>query len=78
MEDYRCSLLPNSLKNNFIGHKDNVKCVTFVGEQGSFIASGSRYDMDCFMRAMIDQLVIMQSKYGIQMVPIKVEGAFPH
>lgn len=48
MEDYRCSLLPNSLKNNFIGHKDNVKCVSFVGEQGSFIASGSRYVIDRF------------------------------
>lgn len=41
MEDYRPFVLPNALSGTFIGHKRNVKCVTFIGEEGIHLASGS-------------------------------------
>jgi len=42
MEDYRSFVIPNAEKNKFVGHSANVKCVEFVGEEGKYIASGSR------------------------------------
>lgn len=41
LQDYSALVLPNALMNNLAGHKRNVKCVTFVGEEGIYIASGS-------------------------------------
>lgn len=43
LEDYHFLMFPNSLLSKFIGHKDNVKCVDFVGIQGNYIVSGSRF-----------------------------------
>jgi len=40
-EDYNGYVLPNCLKNTFVGHKDNVKCVDFVGVEGNYLVSGS-------------------------------------
>jgi hypothetical protein len=42
-QDYTCYVVPNKVQNTFLGHKANVKCLNFVGEQGSMIATGSRY-----------------------------------
>lgn len=33
VSDYSPMVLPNALHKNYIGHKANVKCLTFVGEQ---------------------------------------------
>eukprot|EP00899_Mesostigma_viride_P000063 jgi/Mesvir1/10057/Mv12126-RA.1 len=41
LEDYQCFVLPNALKMTLAGHRGNVKCVDFVGDQGTYIASGS-------------------------------------
>lgn len=41
MEDYTCFLLPNANKTTFRGHRENVKCVDFVGEDGTMLISGS-------------------------------------
>eukprot|EP01027_Heterolobosea_sp_BB2_P009061 GEZU01013406.1.p1 GENE.GEZU01013406.1~~GEZU01013406.1.p1 ORF type:complete len:568 (+),score=81.26 GEZU01013406.1:190-1893(+) len=41
LTDYSCYVVPNALHKTFKGHKENVKCVTFVGDSGNFIASGS-------------------------------------
>eukprot|EP00742_Colponemidia_sp_Colp-10_P005419 GILJ01005791.1.p1 GENE.GILJ01005791.1~~GILJ01005791.1.p1 ORF type:complete len:646 (-),score=96.73 GILJ01005791.1:200-2086(-) len=41
LEDYRCFVLPNAQKAVLAGHKGNVKCVEFIGEEGKCIASGS-------------------------------------
>lgn len=41
LADYACYVLPNSPKTTLGGHKGNVKCVEFVGEEGNLIASGS-------------------------------------
>ncbi len=41
-EDFKGINVPNSRKVTFVGHKDNVKCIEFVGhEDGRYIASGS-------------------------------------
>src|SRR5690606_10853521 len=40
--DYECFVVPNALKNMFVGgHKENIKCIEFLGEDGTFLASGS-------------------------------------
>ena len=41
LEDYRCFVLPNSVRHTFSGHRSNVKCVAFVGDAGERIATGS-------------------------------------
>lgn len=41
LEDYESALVPNSRQVSFVGHTGNVKCVTFVGEEGCTLASGS-------------------------------------
>eukprot|EP01117_Protostelium_nocturnum_P019685 TRINITY_DN859_c0_g1_i1.p1 TRINITY_DN859_c0_g1~~TRINITY_DN859_c0_g1_i1.p1 ORF type:complete len:491 (-),score=81.12 TRINITY_DN859_c0_g1_i1:1125-2597(-) len=41
LTNYQGFVLPNNLRTNFIGHKDNVKCVSFVGIDGNCIISGS-------------------------------------
>ncbi len=41
LENYHAFVLPNALRTTFSGHKRNVKCVCFVGEEGKQIASGS-------------------------------------
>lgn len=41
LEDYSCFVLPNAHKSTFCGHRSNVKCVEFVGEEGTHIVSGS-------------------------------------
>ncbi|KAI0563762.1 Translation initiation factor SUI1 [Gracilaria domingensis] len=41
LEDYESVVIPNKLQRAFVGHSGNVKCVTFVGEEGDTIASGS-------------------------------------
>eukprot|EP00178_Gracilaria_changii_P010664 TRINITY_DN309_c0_g1_i1.p1 TRINITY_DN309_c0_g1~~TRINITY_DN309_c0_g1_i1.p1 ORF type:complete len:600 (+),score=94.93 TRINITY_DN309_c0_g1_i1:58-1800(+) len=41
LEDYESVVVPNRLQRAFVGHTENVKCVTFVGEEGDTIASGS-------------------------------------
>ena len=40
LDDYRCFTLPNEVHTTYTGHTDSVKCVTFVGENGDYIASG--------------------------------------
>ncbi|KAG2386564.1 hypothetical protein C9374_002308 [Naegleria lovaniensis] len=39
--DYETLIIPNSLYNTFKGHKENVKCVEFIGKQGLYLASCS-------------------------------------
>ncbi|CAG8769321.1 31346_t:CDS:2, partial [Racocetra persica] len=34
-------IIPNALHSTFVGHKGNVKCVEFIGEEGREIVSGS-------------------------------------
>lgn len=41
LEDYECVVIPNKLQRQLVAHTGNVKCVTFVGEEGSTLASGS-------------------------------------
>ncbi|OQR91077.1 hypothetical protein THRCLA_22491 [Thraustotheca clavata] len=41
LRDFECQVLPNAVKTTFEGHTQNIKCVTFVGREGAFIASGS-------------------------------------
>ena len=41
LEDYECVVVPNSKNGVMEGHTGNVKCVTFVGEEGCTLASGS-------------------------------------
>ncbi|OLY82724.1 WD repeat-containing protein 5B [Smittium mucronatum] len=41
LQDYEPPVLPNKIRSSFVGHKANVKCVTFIGEDGDYIASGS-------------------------------------
>ncbi|ETV99943.1 hypothetical protein H310_07963 [Aphanomyces invadans] len=41
LRDFECQVLPNAVKTTFVGHSQNVKCVTFVGREGTYIASGS-------------------------------------
>lgn len=42
LEDYSSFVIPNSLAANLCGHRNNVKCVEFLGEEGREIVSGSR------------------------------------
>ncbi|KAJ1676383.1 hypothetical protein EV182_008300, partial [Spiromyces aspiralis] len=41
LEDYTPVLIPNAPKRRFVGHQDNVKCVTYIGEYATYVASGS-------------------------------------
>lgn len=41
LEDFECFVVPNRLKNKLIGHRGNVKCVAFVGEEGRALVTGS-------------------------------------
>ncbi|CAN8062671.1 unnamed protein product [Agarophyton chilense] len=41
LEDYESVVIPNKLQRAFVGHTANVKCLTFVGEEGDAVASGS-------------------------------------
>ncbi|KAL7747329.1 hypothetical protein RI367_007383 [Sorochytrium milnesiophthora] len=41
LQDYTSYVIPNAVHRTFAGHRANVKCVDFVGEQGAYIASGS-------------------------------------
>ncbi|ORY96519.1 WD40-repeat-containing domain protein [Syncephalastrum racemosum] len=41
LEDYSSFVIPNSLAANLCGHRNNVKCVEFLGEEGREIVSGS-------------------------------------
>ncbi|KAF0728199.1 hypothetical protein Ae201684_014024 [Aphanomyces euteiches] len=41
LRDFECQVLPNAVKTTFVGHSQNVKCVTFLGREGTYIASGS-------------------------------------
>ncbi|KAI8586600.1 WD40-repeat-containing domain protein [Geranomyces variabilis] len=41
LEDYQSLIIPNAVRSGFIGHKGNVKCVEFVGEEGLSILTGS-------------------------------------
>ncbi|CAK9879892.1 unnamed protein product [Sphagnum jensenii] len=45
LEDYSCFVLPNAHKTTFRGHRSNVKCVDFVGEEGTLLVSGSSDNM---------------------------------
>lgn len=39
--DFECEVLPNAVKSTYVGHSQNVKYATFVGQDGEFLASGS-------------------------------------
>ncbi|TMW58948.1 hypothetical protein Poli38472_007093 [Pythium oligandrum] len=41
LHDFECEVLPNCVKSTYVGHSQNVKYVTFVGQDGEFLASGS-------------------------------------
>ncbi|KAL1916932.1 uncharacterized protein VTP21DRAFT_5129 [Calcarisporiella thermophila] len=41
MEDYTCFVIPNAVRARLCGHRGNVKCVSFLGEEGRQIVSGS-------------------------------------
>ncbi|KAJ3196340.1 hypothetical protein HK101_009256 [Irineochytrium annulatum] len=41
LQDYASVIIPNAVRNTYFGHKGNVKCVDFVGEQGLSVISGS-------------------------------------
>eukprot|EP01087_Luapelamoeba_hula_P022214 TRINITY_DN7906_c0_g1_i1.p1 TRINITY_DN7906_c0_g1~~TRINITY_DN7906_c0_g1_i1.p1 ORF type:complete len:601 (+),score=60.46 TRINITY_DN7906_c0_g1_i1:221-1804(+) len=41
LEDYSPFVLPNSLRAVYNGHKDAVKCIDFVGVEGTLLASGA-------------------------------------
>ena len=41
LKDFSSFVLPNRLRTDFVGHCENVKCIEFVGEDGTQIASGS-------------------------------------
>ncbi|CAM6106108.1 unnamed protein product [Calypogeia fissa] len=41
LEDYSCFVLPNAHRMTFRGHRSNVKCVDFIGAEGSMLVSGS-------------------------------------
>ena len=40
LDDFKSFAPPNSLRYTVRGHRGNVKCATFVGDDGTFIASG--------------------------------------
>jgi len=41
LEEYKCPVLPNAERHILRGHRQNVKCVAFVGTDADIIASGS-------------------------------------
>lgn len=41
LRDFECEVLPNAVKSTYVGHSQNVKFATFVGQDGEFLASGS-------------------------------------
>lgn len=41
LENYETIILPDTCHKTFLGHTDNIKSVTFLGENGDYIASGS-------------------------------------
>lgn len=40
-QDFQSVGVPNRVHSTFVGHKYNVKCVEFIGDDGLFLASGS-------------------------------------
>jgi hypothetical protein len=42
LEDYTSFVIPNAVGATLTGHKGNVKCVEFIGEEGRTAVSGSR------------------------------------
>lgn len=40
LEDFECVVVPNRRMHRFMGHTANVKCVTFLGEEGCSLVSG--------------------------------------
>lgn len=40
-QDYHCPAVPNTPRDVYEGHTAGVKCLTFVGEEASLIASGA-------------------------------------
>lgn len=43
LQDYTSLVIPNQVRHTFEGHTGNVKCADFVGDEGLYIISGSRY-----------------------------------
>ncbi|KAI9014672.1 WD40-repeat-containing domain protein [Gaertneriomyces semiglobifer] len=41
LADYHSLTIPNGVRNTLAGHKDNVKCIAFIGDDGLSIISGS-------------------------------------
>lgn len=41
LEDYESVVIPNALCRRFVGHEGNVKCVSFIGDEGSALVSVS-------------------------------------
>lgn len=41
LEDFEFVVVPNCRMHRFLGHSGNVKCVTFLGEEGCSLVSGS-------------------------------------
>lgn len=41
LSDFECTVVPNTVHATYAGHSADVKCVTFVGEKGQLLASGS-------------------------------------
>ncbi|ORZ29211.1 WD40-repeat-containing domain protein [Catenaria anguillulae PL171] len=41
LEDYTTLIVPNAVRHTLSGHKDNVKCTSFVGADGQYLVSGS-------------------------------------
>ncbi|CAG8561390.1 4547_t:CDS:2, partial [Acaulospora colombiana] len=42
LQDYSSFVIPNAVRATLTGHRGNVKCVGFIGEEGRKIVSGSR------------------------------------
>ena len=42
LENYTSFVIPNASSRTLTGHRKNVKCVEFIGEEGREIVSGSR------------------------------------
>ncbi|KAI8840284.1 WD40-repeat-containing domain protein [Chytridium lagenaria] len=41
LQDYTSLIIPNAVRHTFWGHKGNIKCVEFIGQEGRSIISGS-------------------------------------
>ncbi|KAG9296188.1 hypothetical protein G9A89_014780 [Geosiphon pyriformis] len=41
LQDYTSFIIPNAIRATLVGHRGNVKCVEFVGQEGREIVSGS-------------------------------------